>query len=363
VAEGLRLRRRARLRADAEPAGLDAAPGAELPRAGVLRLGSWTALVRSRAPFFDKALPPLFRGCFHPAARSPRTSAVDAVLYLLDAADTRPPPSVRPQPLDTPILRRVRSGAAWEFATRHVAARVVVSRRPVAVFVWLQEPPPGAGPEVTLYHFTTAVHKILLLLGRMYLHAGAVRLGSRVSVFVGDKGTGKSTVCLALARAGATVLADDHVLLTRARNRYLVSGCLPSARVTSKTETWLFDEPLSIPPEDVGGLPKKEFPIAQFFHAEPHRDRSIHCLFFLQGSDRLELAPLSPPEALRRLVQQTAWSHPLVDGADQARYLHYLADLVTGVPAVTLGLGPNLDDLAELAPLLAHAGRPAHERA
>ena len=360
MADGLRLRPRARARADTETAGLEAARRAGLPRAGVLRLGSWTALVRYRASFFDEALPPLFRGCFHSAARPPRSGTVNAVLYLLDAADA---PSLGPQPLDTPILRRVRSGAAWEFATRHVAARIVVNQRPVAILLWLQESPPGADPGVMLYHFTAAVHKILLLLGRMYLHAGAVRVGPRVSLFVGDKGAGKSTVCLALARAGATVLADDHVLLTRARGRYLVSGCLDSARVTSKTEAWLFDEPLSILPEDVGGLAKKEFPIAQFFHAEPHRDRPIHGLFFLQGSDGLALAPLSRAEALRRLVQQTAWSHPLVDGADHARYLRYLADLVTAVPAAALGLGPDLDDLAGLAPCLAQAGRSAHERA
>ena len=340
----------------------EAARRAGLPATGVLRLGSWTAATRFRAPFYRDGLASLFRGCFRDEAHRPPVGDLDATLYLLDGEDAARALRVRRhEPLPAPVLLRSADGGGWEFATNHVGARVFADEHPVTIVVWLKDPPSRRGPEAH-FHFSVAVHKILLLLDRMYLHAGAVRFGNRVSVFVGDKGAGKSTVCLELARAGATVLADDHVLLARAGGRYVVSGCEAKARVTAETEAWLFGEPLPIAPQVQGAVSKKEFPITRFFRAEPYRDRRVHRLFFLRSGERRGVEPISGSDALRRLVSQTAWSHRFVDGDDYARYLHYLADLVAAVPAFVLSLSADLADLAGLGPLLATVDGPAHVR-
>jgi hypothetical protein len=89
-----------------------------------------------------------------------------------------------------------------------------------------------------------AVHRALFLLERVYLHAAGVVFGETCWVFVGDKGSGKSTLSLALGAAGATVLADDHVVLARDGERFLASGCDGEARVLDDVERHLFGTPV-----------------------------------------------------------------------------------------------------------------------
>ncbi|HVT40170.1 MAG TPA: hypothetical protein VHE78_14110, partial [Gemmatimonadaceae bacterium] len=95
-------------------------------------------------------------------------------------------------------------------------------------------------------HFGVMVHKILFHLNRVILHAAAVEVDGEVCLFVGDKGAGKSTTCLALARAGGTVLGEDQVVLLKSRTGYLVSGGDDRSRVTERTERHFFPAPLGV---------------------------------------------------------------------------------------------------------------------
>lgn len=55
---------------------------------------------------------------------------------------------------------------------------------------------------------------VLRMHGRTALHAAAIEIGSRAYLLLGSKGSGKSTLTAALARAGHRVIADDVAALT-----------------------------------------------------------------------------------------------------------------------------------------------------
>ena len=54
---------------------------------------------------------------------------------------------------------------------------------------------------------------VLTMFGRLVLHAGAVEVDGKALVFLGPSGAGKSTLVGALCERGATVLADDCVVV------------------------------------------------------------------------------------------------------------------------------------------------------
>lgn len=143
-------------------------------------------------------------------------------------------------------------------------------------------------------HLSVAFHRMLLALGRAYLHAAAVTVGGRTFVFIGEKGTGKSSIATSLGRAGATILSDDHVLLRSCASVYFVSGCEARARVTAETEAALFEGPLAIRAENFAGTSKKEFLVSDFFASRPHEDAVVDGLLFPRVGLELGVTPRHP---------------------------------------------------------------------
>jgi hypothetical protein len=324
------------------------------PPIGLLRLGSWTALVHADSHAYGETLGLIFKGCFRPAGGArPALQATIDLQYRDPAGSDAPAPT-----LETPVLRCRAAGTVWEMASNVLAAYLFAAETPPSIVI-VVNPAPEVRAYVT-FHLTVALHKLLLLLGRLYVHAGAVCFRESVSVFVGDKGAGKSTLCLWLGGAGGTVLADDHVLLTRASDGVLASGCEETARVTAATERFLFPAPLPVPAVDYGGLVKKEFPIADRFRSAPHRDYRVDRLLFTRVGHRLAVTPLTRQAALLSLVRETAWCHRFVDARDYAAYLRYLAGLVDAVDVFDLELSPDLSELARLSGLLEGVHGPTH---
>lgn len=129
-------------------------------------------------------------------------------------------------------------------------------------------------------HVSVVFHKLLLLLGRLYLHAGAVRVQDSANAFVAEKWSGKSTICMWLGRAGATILSDDHIVIRQTDDTWKVSGCEQVARVTAATEATLFAKPLEMEARDFAGVMKKEFRVGDVFDALPYADVPLRRIFF-----------------------------------------------------------------------------------
>lgn len=201
-------------------------------------------------------------------------------------------------------------------------------------------------------HFAAVMNKLLFLMDHVVLHAAAVRLEERVHVFVGDKGAGKSTLCLGLAREGGTVLGEDHVVLRRTPGGFLVSGGDERSRVTEQTERHFFAQPLQVTPKDFAGTPKKEIRMGDFFASRPYEDFTAHCLHFPWVTGQLELRPIRAQPALLRLIKYTGHFQRFAGAADQARFLDLLAEFVGGMRTYELGLSRDLNDLRPLSGML-----------
>lgn len=93
----------------------------------------------------------------------------------------------------------------------------------------------GATPAFTVRHLL--LNQILPLMlsrqGRMVLHAGAVAINGEVTAFVGPTGSGKSTLVAACARAGAEVVSDDCVVVSREGARWMAVPSYPALRLWS----------------------------------------------------------------------------------------------------------------------------------
>ncbi|MEX1258780.1 MAG: hypothetical protein WEG36_14290 [Gemmatimonadota bacterium] len=197
-------------------------------------------------------------------------------------------------------------------------------------------------------HLAVAFHKLLFLMDRVVLHGAAISVDDKVCLFLGDKGAGKSTIALKLARAGGTVLGEDHLILRRTGDGFVVSGCDERSRLTAKTEEFFFDDPLDIVPKDFAGTMKKEVPAGELFTSVPYTDGPVTHLFFPKVGNRLLPARLSRKELLLELMRATGKLQRFVDLADRTRFLELLAAFTPSVEGYRLELSEDLADLDDL---------------
>lgn len=238
-----------------------------------------------------------------------------------------------------------------ELHTELVSVRLDLETNPACVEAWVHEP---LAPEYELaVHLTVLLHKILFLMDRLLLHAAAVRLAGRVSLLVGDKGAGKTTSSLAVARAGGAILAEDHVLVRRTPGEFLVSGCDERARLTERTEGHFFPIPVQAPVRELGGLTKKEIRTADHFESVPYRDYAVHRLCLLTIGTEFSAERISRPAAVVGLLGSTRKLQRFAGPRDQDAYLGYLADFVQTLACYRIKLSPDLARLDRLVEFLA----------
>jgi hypothetical protein len=223
---------------------------------------------------------------------------------------------------------------------------------PHRIVIFIREP--QYSPRAFRDHLFVTLCKILFTYDRFYIHAGAVDFGGEVSMFVGPGSHGKSTICLRLAGEGATILSEDHVLLRRTGDRFWVSGCQDTARVTSKTERELFDTPLDHVPVDGPGGPKKEFQLAGHFRAAPYIDHLFGPVFFIRVGQRFHIQAITQRDAALRFIYMTRSFYRHNDVEDLDAYLSFFGDLVADHPCHDLELSPDLTALDQLVQFLKH---------
>lgn len=322
----------------------------DLPHRGFLPLGSFGVNVAAGRPAYTETLDLLFRQRILASPRRP-DERIAARLQLR--------PCDRDDPLFT-LDRTIEDGAAaaWQaldggwstLGTGRFRVFLRAESHPAEVVCLVREP--QWSERAFRDHLFETVCKVLFAFERFYVHAAAVLLHDRVHVFVGRGSFGKSTTCLTLAKAGATILSEDHVLFARDGDRFVVSGCQETARVTEKTERFLFDAPLDAPPEAHTGVLKKEFRVADHFACRPYVDHEFHSIFFNHVGETFRIREMPRQEAMLGLFYMTRSFFRASGTADYDRYLDYFAALVRGRSCYDLELSPDLTDLAQLARFL-----------
>jgi hypothetical protein len=211
-------------------------------------------------------------------------------------------------------------------------------------------------PELPHYdlcvHLAVVLHKILFLLDRIVLHAAAVRFGGQVAIFIGERGAGKTTTSLALSRAGGTVLSEDHLILRRSGDEFMVSGCDERWRVDERTERYFFDHPLPVAPSDYAGRMKKEVVVRRGVDSLPYTDERPTQLFFMRAGKSFEIRPMTRSMAVLRLMEAAGRLQRFVDANDRQRFLAMLSDFVPTIKPWALERSDDLEDLEQLVGFL-----------
>ncbi len=210
--------------------------------------------------------------------------------------------------------------------------------------------------EITDYdlrvHFAVIFHKALFLLRYMILHAAAVLFSGSVSLFIGPKGAGKSTISLKLACEGGTILGEDHVLVKQNSDEVLVSGCGELSRVTAKTEAYFFPQKLAVSPVEREGIAKKEFYLSQYFSCNSYSNYPLEHIFFTRVGECFQLQSLGKKSTLLKLILETKPLQRFANKQDYENYLHYLTNCTNMLESYQLKLSPNIDDLNSLVDFL-----------
>jgi hypothetical protein len=213
-------------------------------------------------------------------------------------------------------------------------------------------------PDFVEHYVVMNLRALLRRLGRFQLHGAAATIGNRTIVLLGDKGSGKSTLSLALARAGGTVLADDQLILhvSDAVDGVRISGVEGALRVTAETERHFFAEPLPYEPREFAGTMKKEVPLRELVSAAPGTDAEPTICYFPRVGHEFAIVPVNRAVALQRILETVTPLHRFVGPSDQLGFVRAITTFVGSVETFDLMLSPDLHDLdAVVATLAPHS--------
>jgi hypothetical protein len=173
------------------------------------------------------------------------------------------------------------------------------------------------------------------LRGEFSLHASAIVVGNRALAFAGSHAAGKSTTAAALGRRGYAVLTDDILRVTRCGSGWQAHAFGSVLRLWPDGETIVFGtsgrlerlspywdkRALAIGGNGVPAAPPS-LPLAGIAFLAPD-----------DSSRAVEIAPLSPADAMIRLAQNSSAAH-LLDAAGRRREFAQIASIAAGLPCV-----------------------------
>ena len=219
-------------------------------------------------------------------------------------------------------------------------------------------------PEAMMRHFLMdQVVPLMLSVDHVVLHASSVVLNGGFAAFVGPGGAGKSTIALALGRAGFAIGADDGLLVEPESDprtpsvSWLATPSYPSLRVWQDSAAVA---PVAASNADEPPSAKRQFCEGFSFFTEP---LPLVRLYVLdpEPSASTCFEPLSPREAVMTLVEQS-YRLGLDDRSSLARQLDALSRIARDVPAWRLSSPRRLDAWCDLAAAVAaHAADTASE--
>jgi hypothetical protein len=201
---------------------------------------------------------------------------------------------------------------------------------------------------------------ILAAQGHLVLHASAVLLDGRVLLLAGDTGAGKSTLAARLSVAGASVLADDGVLLREGAEGLEIVPSYPGIR--------LFDDAaqaVGLRGEEAGTLAeytaKRRYLPPGAAAGDPGRYRpgTLYVLETADEDDDLHISPLSRRDTVVALCRH-AFRADLAGAAGMREQFDTLTASTGGLDAWRVGVPRRFERLRDVAAGLAdHArGRP-----
>lgn len=190
---------------------------------------------------------------------------------------------------------------------------------------------------------------LLLQQGKLLVHAGcAASEDGRAILFAGLSGSGKSTTCIALTRAGFRYLSDDLVVLSFQDGRPVVEAIRENMNLTK--QTILFFPELARFRADLRKLDPQErekLPVnpLEVFGADRMADRAVvSAIMMIQiGKEGPRLVPISPPGVLKVVLQ----NHTFETAPISRKSMDILWNILGAVKTYQILTGPDPSSMGE----------------
>lgn len=235
-----------------------------------------------------------------------------------------------------PLLRVWKINDGKHFYFRYAdMTEFVVDRQGTGI--WASWPKNLSLEDTATYLLGPVLGFVLRLRNTVCLHASAVVINSRVAVFMGEAGAGKSTTSAAFAQRGYPVLSDDVVALVDLNNSFLVQPAYPRIRLWDSSVTALYGAPDALP-RLVPTHPtwdKRYLDLTQPGYQFQQEPLPVAAIYYLNArSDELtcpRIEPMSAQEQLISLVTNT-YTNYLLDKQQRAHEFEILSRLVKHIP-------------------------------
>ncbi len=230
--------------------------------------------------------------------------------------------------------------------------------------VWCDWDPPLTTADAMTFLLGPVLGLVLRRREVIAVHASAVVHGGRAWAFVGPGGSGKSTIALALARAGFPVLTEDVLALRPAEGGWLAWPAYDHVRLWGESPVLTAGEVDALPTLSPTWA-KREVSLAAAGLPRAHGPVALAGWFLLDSSDfdrvgaplESRVDPLGGAEALRALIENSYMTYLLDDDAKIAE-LRALGRAAQGVRAHRLLVAPGSAGLGSTVRVIA---RTVHE--
>lgn len=181
------------------------------------------------------------------------------------------------------------------FAPRGVGVFRASSGRSITV-----SPAPGADPDLLrLYLVGQVLPALLYQRGKLVLHASVVSFGGAVAAFVGQSGSGKSSIAAALYAAGHNLIADDTGVVELTDADCMILPGSPELKLDPDIASWVaLDQGSSH--ELHAAVSKRVFPMSRRLGSTPLPLRAI---YVLDSGSRVRIDALAPHAALVEILR------------------------------------------------------------
>jgi hypothetical protein len=182
--------------------------------------------------------------------------------------------------------------------------------------------------------------------GMYSIHAAGVSRGGRGLLLAGSSGAGKTTLAVALARAGFEFMGDDMLFLSTDTSRLRIHAFPDEVDVTEHTASFFPElQPLLARPKRPG-WPKWAFRAESVFDTQVAWTCTPAALVFpsIAATHTSRLEPIGAREALMDIAPNVLLTEP---GACQ-EHLAILARLANETPCYRLSTGRDFDALPDL---------------
>lgn len=210
----------------------------------------------------------------------------------------------------------------------------------------------GDVPELARIDLVARVLPVALHLGGAFcLHGSAVEMDGVAIGFVADSGAGKSTISVALARAGAAIVSDDVLITDIDRTGVRLRPGFARPRLCADSATALLGDP----EPSVDAIDGKHV-IRHLADAMVASDSAVplSAVYVLQPDTRaasrcaVRRVALSPTAATLALIR-FAKVGPLLGGSQAGAVMQRAAALAAAVPVYQLHVVRDLELLADVA--------------